>query len=52
MLLLLLLLVWAMLAVAVCAVCAAGGAADEGTEKWYTDQQRGKEEAGSEQDAA
>ena len=52
MLLLLLLLVWAILAVAVCAVCAAGGAADDGREKWYTDHQQGKETSGSEQDAA
>ena len=52
MLLLLFLLVWAILAVAVCAVCAAGGAADEGTEQWYIDQQQGKKAPGSEQDAA
>jgi len=51
--LLFLILVWAGLVVAVCAICAAGGAADEGREKWYAELKEKKDPvAGSEKDAA
>jgi len=38
--LLLLLSIWAGLVVAICALCAAGGLADDGSERWYTELKR------------
>jgi hypothetical protein len=31
-------LLWACFVVAICAICAAGGAADERSEEWYSEQ--------------
>jgi hypothetical protein len=51
--LLILVLVWAALVVAVCAICAAGGVADEDTERWYSEIERGRNSPeGSDRDAA
>jgi len=35
---------WACFVIAICAICAAGGAADELSEEWYSEQNRRAED--------